>query len=338
MKQTLFFHFFIILIAILTVTIFGCGKKAPAPDLVESNYADGNAQQVEEFNQQLFASANISPSRSDYVLGSGDLLEVKIFEAEKLNATVRISSRGEVSLPLLGEVNLEGKTASEAETLIEEKYKRTYIKNPHVSIFVKEHYSQRVTVVGEVKNPGTYDYPSRQRLLDAIALAGGLTEKAGHTIQVRRLESVSHGSQQTYLVNLKELVNEGKTQLNININGGDVIFVPEAGSFFVDGAVRRPGKYAITDVLSVNEAILAAGGLAPYASNDKLILLRKTEAGERKKFELEMDENGRIQNKFKIEDGDMILVESSFWGRLFHGGGINIGVPGMGVTYRDPAK
>jgi polysaccharide export outer membrane protein len=318
----------------------GCGtkKKSSVYDNVGNQYTEKKSQQIEQLNQELFAAANISPSRSDYLLGPGDLLEVKVFEAEKLNTTVRLSSRGEVSLPLLGEVNLQGKTAAEAERIIENKFKETYIKNPHVSIFVKEHYSQRVTVVGEVKNPGTYDYPSRQRLLDAIALAGGLTEKAGHTIQVRRLEGMTHGTSQTYLVNLKELIKEGKTELNLNINGGDVIFVPEAGSFFVDGAVRRPGKYPITDILSVNEALLAAGGLAPYANDDQLLLLRKSESEERSRIELKLDEDGRTLDKVNIQDGDMIIVESSFWGRVFHGGGVNIGVPGMGVTYRDPSR
>ncbi len=214
----------------------------------------------------------------------------------------------------------------------------TYIKDPHVSIFVQEHYSQRVTVVGEVKNPGTYDYPSRQRLLDAIALAGGLTEEAGRIAQVRRLSSAARGSEQTYMVNLNKLVNEGKTELNLAINGGDVIFIPEAGSFYVDGAVRRPGKYPIKDAVSINEALLAAGGMAPYADEDESFLLRKTDNGEREKFRLKFDETGRTSEKLEIQDGDIILVESSFWGKVFHGGGITLGVPGAGVSLRDPAR
>ena len=251
---------------------------------------------------------------------------------------MRVSSNGEISLPLLGEVDIEGKTASAAETMIENSYRDTYIKDPHVSIFVQEHYSQRVTVVGEVKNPGTYDYPSRQRLLDAIALAGGLTEEAGRIAQVRRLSSAARGSEQSYLVDLNKLVNEGKTELNLAINGGDVIFIPEAGSFYVDGAVRRPGKYPIKDAVSINEALLAAGGMAPYADEDDAYLLRKTDNGEREKIRLEFDETGRTSENLTIQDGDIILVESSFWGKVLHGGGITLGVPGAGVSFRDPAR
>ncbi|MCF8052723.1 MAG: polysaccharide export protein [Desulfobacterales bacterium] len=315
----------------------GCAKKASPPPLAHGSYA-AQAAETEQFNQKLFAAATLTPSRGDYLLGPGDLIEVKVFEAEKLNATVRVSSRGEVSLPLLGEVTLDGLTASEAETLIEERLKASYIKDPHVSIFVKEHNSQRVTVVGEVENPGTYDYPSRQRLLDAIALAGGLTEEAGQIAHVRRSADISNGSAQTCQINMHELIDEGRADLNIQIDGGDVIFIPKLGSFFVEGAFRRPGKYPIKDVTNINEALMAAGGLAPYASDEKLTLLRKSDAGEYINLELSLDENRQIQEKVKIQDGDIVIAESTFWGRLFHGGGVTLGVPGMGVTYRDPTR
>lgn len=329
-----------ILVALLFAACFaGCGKKGPDPQTLETVTFDEEQSAItKEFNKELFSSANMSASRGEYVLGPGDLIEVKVFEAEKLNATVRVSSRGEISLPLLGEVNIKHKTASAAEALIEKRYQETYIKDPHVSIFVKEHYSKRVTVVGQVKNPGTYDFPSRQRLLDAIALAGGLTEQAGRIAQIRRLSSESQDSSQNYMVNLHKLVNKGKAELNIRINGGDVIFIPEAGSFFVDGAVRHPGKYPIKDVLNVNEALLAAGGLAPYANDDEVILLRKKETGKRKKISLALDETGRTSKNLTIKDGDILLVESSFWGKLFHGGGLRLGVPGAGVTLSDPAR
>jgi len=330
-------HFSIISLALFIFCFLGCSKKQPNPqELQVSQQATEANDKMSEYNKRLFASANLSPDRSEYLLGPGDLLEIKVFEAEKLNTAVRLSSRGEVSLPLLGEITLKGLTASEAEQLIEDEYQATYIKNPHVSIFVKEHYSQRVTVVGQVKNPGTYDYPSKQRLLDAIALAGGLTEKAGQNIQIRRLESVSYGTDQTLLVNLDKLVNEGKTELNIYINGGDVIFVPEAGSFYVDGAVRRPGEYHIKKTLSVNEAVLAAGGCEPYADTEEIVLMRKKKDGKREAIEINLKKATENARDIVIHDQDIIFVQSSFWGSLFHGTGLNIGIPGFGVNYRNP--
>jgi len=326
-------------ICILMIGLTGCGKKQPAPEDEDmANKLTRESEITANLNSQLFASANIAPDRSDYVLGAGDLLEIRVFESDKLNATVRVSSRGEVSLPLLGEVNLKGKTASEAETLIENSYKKSYIKNPHVSIFVKEHYSQRVTLVGQVKSPGTYDYPSKQRLLDAIALAGGLSDKAGYEVQVRRHSGMTEGSQQTVLVDLQKLITEGKEELNIDINGGDVIYVPEAGSYYIDGAVRKPGQYFIKNILSINEALLAAGGLAPYANPEKLVLMRKTSNGKREEIPINIEEDAEKIETMTIEADDVLFVNASFWGKVFSGGGVNIGIPGMGVTYHDPEK
>lgn len=328
-----------ILCALAFFVFTGCSKKAVAPDTLEANAMAGRPDPISELNQKLFADANVSQDRSDYLLGPGDLLEMKVFQAENLNTTIRISSRGLISLPLLGEVDLTGKTAFEAETLIEEKYKEKYIKDPHVSIFVKEHYSQRVTIVGQVKNPGTYDYPSKQCLLDILALAGGLTEKAGQVIQVRKLGGDSDTLPQTYLIDLDQLINEGKTELNIGINGGDVIFVPETGYFFVDGAVRRPGQYYINDKLNLNEALINAGGLLSFANKKEVILLRKSEDGRREelKFNLE-NKTDTPNNEMIVKDGDIIFVDASFWGKFFSGSGLNIGIPGMGVSYRDPQR
>ena len=324
---------------ILMIGVAGCVKKNTAPEDIEKSVVSSGSERTEKINSHIFASANLSADRSDYLLGPGDLLEIKVLEADKLNTTVRVSSRGEVSLPLLGEINLKGKSASEAETLIENAYKESYIKDPHVSIYVKEHYSQRVTLVGQVKNPGNYDYPSKQRLLDAIALAGGLSDKAGYTVQIRRLSDGDKvaGSQQTVLVDLDELINEGREELNIEINGGDIIFVSEAGSYYVDGAVRNPGQYYIKHVLSINQALLAAGGLAPYANRDKLILVRKTDTG-RKEILIDMEKDFNKMEGMTIQEDDMLYVNASFWGKLIHGGGLSIGFMGTGVNFRDPER
>jgi len=319
----------IVIFSICIIAAVGCGKKQPI-----SNYTMTNQDAIAEFNQELFASANLNTERGDYLLGPGDLLEIKVLEAERLNAASRVSSRGYISVPLLDEVKVDGLTASEAEQYIEDQYAKTYIRDPHVSIFVKEHFSQRVTVIGQVKNPGTYDYPSRQKLLDAIALAGGLTEKASQSVQVRRLSSISHGTNQTVIVNLDELIKEGKTDLNISINGGDVIFVPEAGSFFVDGAIRRAGEYHIKQKISIEEAIITAGGYESFADTDKVLVMRVTEDGKREEFEIAMDKNLQSQTQFYVQDRDIVIVNASFWGKFFHGAGINLGLPGMGVSYR----
>ena len=243
--------------------------------------------EIAEFNEQLFASARGSADPSDYLLGSGDKLQIKVYEAEDLNTTVRVSSRGYVTLPLLGSVLVDGLSAREAEEMIENSYRVRYIKDPHVSIFVEEHFSRRITLMGQFRNPGTYDYLSKQRLLDVMALGGGLSDIAGRVVQVRRYSNLQEG-QSVFVVDLDQLIKEGSSDLNIQINSGDVLFVPEAGSFFVDGAVRRPGAYHIKHTTTLQEAFLEAGGLAPYANRERATLIRITEAGNREMIELDL--------------------------------------------------
>ncbi|MGD2188272.1 MAG: polysaccharide biosynthesis/export family protein [Desulfobacterales bacterium] len=296
--------------------------------------AELKQDEIAQFNEQLFASARMNTDPSDYLLGSGDLLQIKVYEAEDLNTTVRVSSRGYVTLPLLGAVSVNGLSAREAEETIENLYRAQYIKDPHVSIFVEEHFSRRITLMGQFRNPGTYDYLAKQRLLDVMALGGGLGDKAGRVIQVRRYSGSQEG-QRVFVVDLDQLIKEGKSDLNIEINSGDVLFVPEAGTFFVDGAVRRPGAYHIKHTTTIQEALLEAGGLAPYADKKRATLIRYTEKGERQmiKLDLSLPESQELE----VRDRDVLITEASTYGKLVHGFGLQIGVPGFGsLGYRNP--
>lgn len=292
-------------------------------------------QRTSRINEKLLAAAQVNTDPSDYLLGAGDLIHVTVFESKELNAKVRVSSRGFITLPLLDQVMVKGKTAHEAEVHIENLYREKYIKNPHVSIFVEEHLSQRITLLGQFVKPGTYDYLSKMRLLDVMALASGLSETAGHTVQIRRRNN--SGQSQTLLIDLEKIIIDGQSELNIEMNGGDVVFVPEAGMFFVDGAVRKPGAYHIKNRTKLTDAISVAGGLAPYAQTDTIILVRHLDDGDRKVLELKMADLDVQETP--IQDRDLILIRSSGMGKFLYGMGINIGIPGVaGFGYSDPQK
>ena len=285
------------------------------------------ARDAEDFNRELLAGAQISTDPGDLLLGTGDLLQVEVFEAKELAAKVRISSRGFITLPLIGPVEVKGLSAREAELRIEALYREKYIKEPHVSVFVEEHYSQRVTLVGELKSPGTYDYPRKMRLLDVLSLAGGLTEKAGRTAQVRRMGE-NQDSANTIIVDLDSMLQQGHSELNIEINGGDIIFVPAAGNFFISGAVVRPGTYPIKDELFLLEAISTAGGFKGYADPDDIVLVRHNKEGERQVMELDLDDPA-IQ-RMVVQDRDVIIAKSSAWGKFVTGFGGQHRLPGGG--------
>jgi len=329
-------------ILLLTLSVLLAGCLNPHEEKLNMAMAESHvmrtpeARDTEEFNRELMAGAQISSDPADLLLGAGDLLEVEVFEAQELQAKVRVSSRGYITLPLVGPVEVKGLSAREAELHIEELYREKYIKDPHVSVFVEEHYSQRVTLLGELKSPGTYDYPRKMRLIAVLSLAGGLNEKASRTVQVRRMGQ-SQESSTTIIVDLDRILQKGQNEMNVEINGGDIIYVPAAGNFFISGAVNRPGTYPIMDELFLLEAISTAGGLKGYADADDIVLVRQNKFGERQVMDLDLDDPAVQQ--MVIQDRDVIIAKASAWGKFVTGFGVSIGMPGVGsFGYTDPDR
>ena len=312
-------------LTLFLVTLVGGCSTSGEPENVQFYMA---SNEISELNEKILAQAQMSSEPGEILIGEGDLLQISVFEAKELDKTVRVNSRGLVSLPLVGEVQMSGLTAIEAEEEIEDMYKSRFIKDPHVSVFIEEQISQQITLVGQFKNPGTYDYISNQRLLGVIALGGGLSERAGQIVQVRRTRYVQ-GEPNTFIVDLDQLIKEGNVELNIRLNGGDVLFIPEAGVFFVDGAVRRPGSYPIKHQTVVQEGLVEAGGFEPSAKKDKIKLVRVTENGEREIIDLDLNEKSSIE--MPLKDRDILIVGESAFGGL--GRGFSITVLGTGFTY-----
>jgi polysaccharide biosynthesis/export protein len=308
---------------IFWVTLFAGCAVTNEPNNI-SYYTGSN--EINELNDKILTQAQMAVEPGEILIGAGDLLQISVFEAKELDKTVRVSSRGFVSLPLVGEVQISGLTAIEAEEEIEDMYKSRFIKDPHVSIFVEEQISQRITLVGQFKNPGTYDYLSSQRLLDVIALGGGLSERAGQIVQVRRTRYMQ-GEPNTFIVDLDRLIKKGNVELNIRLNGGDVLFIPEAGVFFVDGAVRRPGSYPIKHQTVVQEGLVEAGGFESSAKKDKIKLVRVTENGEREIIDLDLNEKSSIE--MPLKDRDILIVGEGALGTR----GFSISVFGTGFAY-----
>jgi len=317
----------------------GCaGPRGPKPTtdikgLMEKTRRQQNAMEVARLNKKIFASFTATPSYEDYVIGAGDLIQVTVFEAQELNTQARVSARGAITLPLIGTVQVAGLTTRKAEEYIESLYREKYLQNPHVSIFVKEEYGSKITLLGAVQKPGTYDYFGQMNLMDVLAMAEGLSETAGRTVQVRR-KGQDGNPPQTLIIDLDQLIKEGKNKLNVPIRGGDVIYVPEAGSVYVEGAVRRPGSYPIRQEMSIQEAIVAAGGLATYANEDNIKLIRYIGEGRREVVKLSLRDirKGRM-DELKVQDRDVIFVEANWTSAFFRGLSLRLGYGLLGFGY-----
>ncbi len=324
------------MVAMLMACSSGPQPTAKLEDVIAM--AGGSQQETRDFNEKLLTMVGPAPQPEDYPLSEGDLLQVTVFEAEDLKREVRVGDRGAIMLPLLGAVNVKGLTTREAAQKVESEYRKKYLQDPHVDIFVKEYQGGKITLLGQFRKPGTYNYFGRQRLLDVLALGEGLNEKAGRTIQVRRTEGdVNRPS--TYLIDLDEIVDGGKAELNIPIQRGDTIYVPDMGMVFVDGAVKRPGTYGVSPGMTVQEAIVQAGGFASVADSGNIKLVRKVQQGKREVIQVSAkDFKTGSGHDLQINDRDIVFVESSFGKQMLYGIMLNFFTGLVGVGYEPPKQ
>lgn len=215
----------------------------------------------------------------DYVIGPQDLLHVSILESPELSREARVGADGSLSLPLLDKITVQGLTLSEAEDLLEKKYREAGILNdPNITITVKDLQSKPVTVSGAVRNPGVFQVNGQSRLLRMISQAGGITPEAGTTVQVIRAGTTSADN----ILHVRmEDVRNAVLEANVPIYGGDIINVQPAGAVYVMGAVNRPGRHLMgsDSSLSVLRALALAEDLKGTAKPDKAILIRQDADG-----------------------------------------------------------
>lgn len=295
----------LILLGIVLNTACGGGSKSESAITMPQAKRDVNPE-TEELNRKLIQESFSSDVSVDYLIGPGDLLSIQVLEAPELDTEARVNTQNTISFPLLGKVDVGGLTAQEAEETIKEQLTEKYMHDPHVVVAIKEFKSQRVAVIGSVKNPGTYELLGKGNLLDALALAGGLSDNASEVAYVTR--KGKQGQEKSVQVNLNELLDEGKSELNVPINMGDVVYIPESGVVYVDGAVNKPGTFQIEDDMTVSQAITAAGGLSRVAEDSDVKLIRNHK-GEMQVTSVNLEEiqEGQVSD-IVLEDQDVVVV------------------------------
>lgn len=300
-----------------------------APELARSN----------KLNDRLFQkSAELTGKASDYKIGAEDLLEIEIFQAQELKTTARVSSQGYIKLPLGEKIKAAGFTVSELESRIAGSLKQ-YMVEPMVSVFVKEYRSHQISVLGYVKTPSVYYVSGQKTLLDMLSMAGGLTPEGADTCIIQRtVTSGKDGSPHTesIVVDLNELLLKGRAELNIPVEAGDLIHVPKAGVFFVDGAVGSPGLFPLKGTVTLVEALSMAKGLVYDAAHGSIRIYRDNGKPEREVIKADYDSilDGKSKD-VELKDKDIIIVGTSGLKSLIKGlaGTANFGMFSVGRGY-----
>jgi polysaccharide export outer membrane protein len=299
-------------------------------------------------NQQLAnlgAQAAVRSPR-DYQMGSEDLLEIGVYGQDDLQRVVRVNGKEKITMPLLGPLKVTGMTPQQLERRLEELYGAKYLKNPQVSVFVKEYRHARVALTGALKKPGFYEMIGPRTLLEMLATAEGLDEKAGDWVQVIRTQrakketpgtTLADASQpfapntETMVVDMKQLAKTGKP--NIVIQAGDVINVPFAGLAYVLGCVNKPGSVPVKNNLTVSQAIAVAGSpVASLAKPQNTTILRLDEQGQATKISVNLNAIlAKNEPDIVLKEQDVVYVPESVIRRALTdfrqlvGGGMSVG-------------
>lgn len=226
----------------------------------------------------------LSPTHAqEYAIGEGDLLKISVYANPDLTTETRVSGEGKITFPLIGEIVVNGLTVTELEKKIAQLLENGYVINPHVSVFIVEYKSKKVTVLGEFTRPGLVELRGNSTLLEVISNAGGITPNAGDMLYIQR-KIIKGGSENkediTVTVELKKLLEDGDLRANVAVLDGDSIYVPRAAFVYINGEVRTPGAYKITKGLTVLKAITLAGGFTQKAWQGRTKIIRKTDKGE----------------------------------------------------------
>ncbi len=243
---------------------------------------------------------------ADYRIGAGDILKFNVFQQPDLSIEARVSDSGTISYPLIGIVKILGLGTSETEKLIEQRLKAgNFVQNPQVTLNVMQFRSVQVSVNGFVNKPGRYALEQNSmRISEVIAMAGGAIPGGGADSVVLLTER--EGKAARIEIDLVELFASGDRTLDIQLRGGDSLYVNRAPVFYIYGQVQRPGSLPLDRGMTMAQAIAKAGGITLRGTEKNFRIQRRNKAGA-----IEWIDNGKLEDLVKPDD--LVFVKESLF-------------------------
>ncbi len=255
--------------------------------------------------------SSLAWGEEEYVVGVDDVLHIQVWDHKDLDQDVPVRADGKISFPLAGEVQASGLTVPQLTNLLTARLSKS-VRNPNVSVIVKEMRSYRVHFVGQVLRPGVYPIQARTPLLQAVTLAGGPVEGADLSAAY-----VVRGDKRIP-VDLRRLLQEGDLSQNVPLQTGDTVVVPKIAAssnpqdvlerrVYILGKVQKPGIYAVRQELPILQAIFLAGGMVePEANLSGVYVIR---GKERIAIDLRrLIQKGDLSQNVMIRPEDTIVV------------------------------
>ena len=248
-------------------------------------------------------------SSGDYVIASKDVLDITVYGEPDLTTTVRVAQDGTISYPLLGDFKVASYTVRGLEGRITKLLGDDYLVDPQVKVFVKQYAN--ITILGEVKSPGSYQMRERFMLTEIVALTGGFKpESNASDIKIIR---IAGDKKETLHVDFDRILE--KAMPDVELKANDTIVVDPYGQFSVIGQVAKPGLYNLKRDLTIIEAIGMVGGFTPIAAQNATKIFR-VENNRNITIKVPVANLMGAPDKNKnilLKDGDTIVVPESFF-------------------------
>lgn len=207
-------------------------------------------------------------------LGVGDQIAIAVFGQPDLSAEVTVGESGSIMVPLIGTLNVLNMSAAQLETMVAKRLKDGgYLQNPGVSVQIRQLRSQLVSVIGEVQRPGRYPIQGKMTVLEALATAGGLTQRADKSILVLRKSPTTVSGDSTreeISIQLDTAGAQFRGRLDAPLVNDDVVYVGVQKLFYIHGEVRRPGAYPMEQGLNIMKALALSGGVSERGSKGRI--------------------------------------------------------------------
>lgn len=252
------------------------------------------------------AAAVATAESHGYLVGVRDQLEITVFGHADLSKTMEVNAGGTFDFPLIGVLQLAGRSVDDIQAEITRRLAEDYLVSPSVGVRISDYQSQWVNIMGQVKRPGKHYLKGQSTLIDLITESGGLSDRAGTHVTITRQEE--QGVRQMR-INLQDLFSAASEEFNLLLRRGDVVEVAEQDRFYIQGEVARPGSYPLERGFTLMKAITVAGGLSQWADRKRVEVLRETD-GERQTLELNLKAIGaRKERDVELMPDDIIIVK-----------------------------
>ncbi len=333
----------------LLVAIFPNGGKAAAASDPQTDKTQSGSTPAAPVVQEKTANPGKRGSSSvlvlrdeDYRIGPNDVLDIQIESWPEMTRSFRVTAAGTFLMPYLGRVKAVEKTPEELAQFIADGLRGDYLRDPKVTVSVKEYNSRSFYIQGSVRSPGVYQIEGRPSLLELLTLAGGLADNHGsraYIIRKIKYSAEEPGTQETATPKTSDPVTssggdqkpqtaerpryemtsanisglfKGRFDQDIFIEPGDMINIPPTDVFFVSGEVKAPGSFPLKEGTTLQQAISLAQGTVFKSKADETIIFRDNADGKREAIKVDLSAvmKGKKPD-IPIMANDIIMVPNS---------------------------